>query len=82
MFYKEDKHGQVLQEGINEAGGLCDWIAAGTSYSTNNVPMIPFFIYYSMFGFQRVWRFDLGRGRPTHPWLPDGRHGGQNDTEW
>jgi pyruvate dehydrogenase E1 component len=54
MFYKEDKHGQVLQEGINEAGGLCDWIAAGTSYSTHNVPMIPFFIYYSMFGFQRV----------------------------
>ena len=54
MSYKEDKNGQVLQEGINEAGGLCDWIAAGTSYSTNNVPMIPFFIYYSMFGFQRV----------------------------
>ncbi|MDD5114184.1 MAG: pyruvate dehydrogenase (acetyl-transferring), homodimeric type [Methylobacter sp.] len=54
MFYKEDKHGQVLQEGINEAGGLCDWIAAGTSYSTHNVPMIPFFIYYSMFGFQRI----------------------------
>lgn len=54
MFYKEDKHGQVLQEGINEAGGLCDWIAAGTSYSTHGVPMIPFFIYYSMFGFQRV----------------------------
>ncbi|OAI22492.1 MULTISPECIES: pyruvate dehydrogenase (acetyl-transferring), homodimeric type [Methylomonas] len=54
MFYKEDKHGQVLQEGINEAGGLCDWIAAGTAYSTHGVPMIPFFIYYSMFGFQRV----------------------------
>ena len=54
MFYKEDKQGQVLQEGINEAGGLCDWIAAGTSYSTHGVPMIPFFIYYSMFGFQRV----------------------------
>ncbi len=54
MFYKEDKHGQVLQEGINEAGGMCDWIAAGTSYSTHNVPMIPFFIFYSMFGFQRV----------------------------
>ncbi|MEY4768322.1 MAG: pyruvate dehydrogenase component, partial [Pseudomonadota bacterium] len=54
MFYKEDKTGQVLQEGINEAGGLCDWIAAGTSYSTHGVPMIPFFIYYSMFGFQRV----------------------------
>jgi len=54
MFYKEDKQGQVLQEGINEAGGLCDWIAAGTSYSTHGVPMIPFFIFYSMFGFQRV----------------------------
>ena len=54
MFYKEDKHGQVLQEGINEAGGMCDWIAAGTSYSTNNEPMIPFYILYSMFGFQRI----------------------------
>ena len=54
MFYKEDKNGQVLQEGINEAGGMCDWIAAGTSYSTNNEPMIPFYILYSMFGFQRI----------------------------
>ena len=54
LFYKEDQHGQVLQEGINEAGGLCDFIAAGTAYSTHGVPMIPFFIYYSMFGFQRV----------------------------
>lgn len=54
MFYKEDKHGQVLQEGINEAGGMCDWIAAGTSYSTHNVPMIPFYIFYSMFGLQRI----------------------------
>ena len=54
MFYKEDKSGQVLQEGINEAGGMCDWIAAGTAYSTHNVPMIPFYIFYSMFGFQRI----------------------------
>jgi pyruvate dehydrogenase E1 component len=54
MFYKEDKKGQVLQEGINEAGGLCDWIAAGTAYSTHGIQMIPFFIYYSMFGFQRI----------------------------
>ncbi len=54
MFYKEDKKGQILQEGINEAGAMCDWIAAGTSYSTHNVPMIPFYIFYSMFGFQRV----------------------------
>lgn len=54
MFYKEDKKGQVLQEGINEAGAMSDWIAAATSYSTHGVPMIPFFIFYSMFGFQRV----------------------------
>jgi pyruvate dehydrogenase E1 component len=54
MFYKEDQHGQILQEGICEAGGMCSWIAAATSYSTNNQPMIPFFIYYSMFGFQRI----------------------------
>ena len=54
MFYKEDKTGQILQEGINEAGAMSSWIAAATSYSTNNVPMIPFYIYYSMFGFQRV----------------------------
>ncbi|MDH5265083.1 MAG: pyruvate dehydrogenase (acetyl-transferring), homodimeric type, partial [Betaproteobacteria bacterium] len=54
MFYKEDANGQILQEGINEAGGMCSWISAATSYSTNNVPMIPFFIFYSMFGLQRV----------------------------
>jgi pyruvate dehydrogenase E1 component len=54
MFYKEDKGGQILQEGINEAGAMASWIAAATSYSTNDVPMIPFYIYYSMFGFQRV----------------------------
>ncbi len=54
MYYREDKSGQMLQEGINEAGAMSSWIAAGTSYSTNNVPMIPFYIYYSMFGLQRV----------------------------
>jgi pyruvate dehydrogenase E1 component len=54
MFYKEDKQGQVLQEGINEAGAVCDWIAAGTAYSTHGTPMIPFYIFYSMFGFQRI----------------------------
>ena len=53
MYYKEDKKGQILQEGINEAGGMCSWIAAATSYSTNNRIMIPFYVYYSMFGFQR-----------------------------
>ena len=54
MYYREDKSGQVLQEGINEAGAMSSWIAAATSYSTNNLPMIPFYIYYSMFGLQRV----------------------------
>src|SRR5205085_815628 len=54
MYYREDKAGQVLQEGINEAGAMSSWMAAATSYSTNDVPMIPFYIYYSMFGLQRV----------------------------
>ncbi len=54
MYYREDIKGQILQEGINEAGGMSSWIAAATSYSTNNRIMIPFFIYYSMFGLQRV----------------------------
>ncbi|HJV86759.1 MAG TPA: pyruvate dehydrogenase (acetyl-transferring), homodimeric type [Noviherbaspirillum sp.] len=53
MYYREDKSGQILQEGINEAGGMSSWIAAATSYSTSNRIMIPFYIYYSMFGFQR-----------------------------
>jgi pyruvate dehydrogenase E1 component len=54
MYYREDKSGQVLQEGINEGGAMSSWIVAATSYSTNNVPMIPFYIFYSMFGLQRV----------------------------
>jgi len=62
MFYKEDKHGQILQEGINEAGAMCDWMAAATSYSTHGVPMIPFYIFYSMFGFQRVGDFAWAAG--------------------
>jgi pyruvate dehydrogenase E1 component len=54
MYYREDKAGQILEEGINEAGAFSSWIAAATSYSTNDRIMIPFYIYYSMFGFQRV----------------------------
>jgi pyruvate dehydrogenase E1 component len=53
-YYKESTSGQVLQEGINELGAMSSWVAAATSYSTNDVPMIPFYIYYSMFGFQRI----------------------------
>ena len=67
MYYKEDKHGQILQEGINEAGAMCSWIAAATSYSAHGIPMIPFYIYYSMFGFQRVgdlaWAAGYSRAR-------------------
>ena len=54
MFYKEDKSGHILQEGINEAGAMSSWIAAATAYSTHSVNMVPFYIYYSMFGFQRI----------------------------
>lgn len=54
MFYKEDKQGQILEEGINEAGAFSAWLAAATSYSTSGYPMVPFYIFYSMFGFQRI----------------------------
>jgi len=54
MYYREDQKGQVLQEGISEPGAMSAWMAAGTSYSNSNVPMLPFYIYYSMFGFQRI----------------------------
>ena len=62
MFYKEDQKGQILQEGLNEPGAMASWIAAATSYSSNNVPMIPFYIYYSMFGFQRTGDFNWAAG--------------------
>ena len=57
MYYREDKKGQILEEGINEAGAYCSWAAAGSAYSNHDVPMVPFYIYYSMFGFQRVGDF-------------------------
>jgi pyruvate dehydrogenase E1 component len=62
MFYREDKQGQILEEGINEAGSLCSWIAAATAYSNHGVSMVPFYIYYSMFGFQRVGDFIWAAG--------------------
>lgn len=54
MYYREDRKGQILEEGINEAGAMAAWMAAATSYSTNDYPLLPFYIYYSMFGFQRI----------------------------
>ncbi len=53
-YYREEREGQILQEGISEAGSLSSWIAAGTAYANHQLPMVPFFIFYSMFGFQRV----------------------------
>ena len=67
MYYKESQNGQILEEGITEAGGLASFTAAGTAYATVGIPTIPFFIYYSMFGFQRVgdliWAFGDSRGK-------------------
>src|ERR1700730_14982545 len=62
MWYREDKAGQILQEGINEAGAMCSFIAAGTSYSAHGVQTLPFFIFYSMFGFQRIGDFAWAAG--------------------
>jgi pyruvate dehydrogenase E1 component len=62
MSYREDKQGQMLEEGINEAGATCSWIAAATSYANHGVPVVPFYIYYSMFGFQRVGDFIWAAG--------------------
>jgi pyruvate dehydrogenase E1 component len=62
MSYKEDRKGQMLEEGINEAGATCSWIAAGTAYANHRQHMVPFYIYYSMFGFQRVGDFIWAAG--------------------
>ncbi|HQO15726.1 MAG TPA: pyruvate dehydrogenase (acetyl-transferring), homodimeric type [Methylotenera sp.] len=62
MFYKESKDGQILEEGINEAGSFASWLAAATSYSVTGTQMIPFYIYYSMFGFQRIGDFAWAAG--------------------
>jgi pyruvate dehydrogenase E1 component len=62
MSYREDKKGQILEEGINEAGAMCSWMAAGTAYANHSVNMVPFYIFYSMFGFQRVGDFIWAAG--------------------
>ena len=61
-YYREDKKGQILEEGINEAGSFCSWMAAGTAYANHGVNMVPFYIFYSMFGFQRVGDFAWAAG--------------------
>ncbi|MEZ5473419.1 MAG: pyruvate dehydrogenase (acetyl-transferring), homodimeric type [Steroidobacteraceae bacterium] len=62
MSYHEDKKGQMIEEGINEAGSMCSWLAAGTAYANHGVHMVPFYIFYSMFGFQRVGDFAWAAG--------------------
>ena len=75
LYYKESKDGQILEEGITEAGSMASFTAAGTAYANYGVEMIPFFIYYSMFGFQRVGDLDLGLRRRARQGLPVRRHG-------
>ncbi len=72
-YYKEDEKGQILQEGINELGAGASWLAAATSYSTNNLPMIPFYIYYSMSRLPAYRRSVLGGWRSAGSRLPDWR---------
>ena len=73
MKYREAKDGQVLEEGITEAGSMASFAAAATSYSTHGLPIIPFYIFYSMFGFQRTGDQIWARRRRPRPRLPDGR---------
>jgi len=74
MYYREDQKGQILQEGINEAGAMSAWMAAATSYSNHDYPLIPFYIFYSMFGYQRVGDLCWSRRRHACTWLPARRH--------
>jgi pyruvate dehydrogenase E1 component len=82
MYYREDKAGQILEEGINEPGAMSSWIAAATSYATNNRIMVPFYIYYSMFGFQRIGDLAWAAGRYAGARFPVGRHGWTHHLEW
>ena len=77
MFYREDQEGQVLQEGITEAGAFSSWIAAATSYSNHDVQMLPFFLFYSMFGFQRVGDLAWAAGDSRARGIPAGRTAGR-----
>ncbi len=81
LSYKEDKDGQVLEEGITEAGSMCSWTAAGTAYATWGQPMIPFFVFYSMFGFQRTGDLIWAAGDARAPRLPSRRHRGAYDAQ-
>ena len=80
LHYKESKSGQILEEGICEAGALASWIAAATSYSTHGVPMLPFYIFYSCFGFQRVGDLIFGAADSRARGFLIGAHGRAHDA--
>ena len=80
--YHEAKDGQILEEGITEAGSISSFIAAGTAFANHGLPMIPFFIYYSMFGFQRVGDQILGRRRHAHTRFLGRRHRRTHNAQW
>ena len=79
LSYREARDGQILEEGINEAGAMSSWMAAATSYSVHGIPMLPFYIYYSIFGFQRVGDLIWAAGRPARTRLPHRRDGRTHD---
>ena len=81
MYYKEAKNGQILNEGITEAGSMADFIAAATSYATHGEPMIPFYIFYSMFGWQRTADQMWAARRPARPRLPRRRDRRPHDPD-
>ena len=80
--YREAKNGQVLEEGINEAGSISSFIAAGSAYATHGVPTIPFYIYYSMFGFQRIGDLAWLAADMRSARLPAGRHRRPDHAQW
>ena len=82
MYYKEDIKGQILEEGINEAGAFSAWLAAATSYSTSAYPMVPFYIFYSMFGFQRIGDLAWAAGDSQARGFLIGSRCGTHHTEW
>ena len=80
LYYKEAKEGQILEEGITEAGSISSFIAAGSAYATHGINTIPFFIYYSMFGMQRVGDLVWAAADTRTRGVPARRHGGPHDA--
>src|SRR5258705_5074710 len=70
LYYKEAKNGQILEEGITEAGSMCSFISAGTAYANHGINTLPFFIYYSMFRFQPIWHLIFAAAHIRFPRIP------------